>query len=310
VVKKSILFIFLICLVLKIVCGYLPVEVIHAQYSELENTLEGEFLVLREEKVVTAPFRGRFVKVKEEGERVAKNAVIGYLEKVAGTSLEKKSSQPIKALSAGVISYHTDGWESICHPEMWAQLDLTKLDTLRDFKAKIVKTTSEKINPDVIEAGEGIFKITDNLAPCYFYLSGTGAYPEKIKKGSSVSIRLEKEQDHLLKGVVTELSRKTGSYSILLKINNVGSLNQNRQEKGEMIVCSYKGVVLPEKALVFKEGKYGVYLFQKGRAGWKEVERIAQLGGEVVLSGLMADDWIIADPHKVKEGKRVLRINK
>ena len=309
-VKKSVLFIILSCLLLKFVCSYLPVEVIPARYSELENTVEGEFLVLREEKVVTAPFRGRFVKVKEEGERVAKNTVIGYLEKAEGTSLEKKSSQPIKTLSAGVLSYQTDGWESVCHPEMWTQLDLTQLDTLQDFKAKAEKTTSERINPDVIEAGEGIFKITDNLAPCYFYLSGSGAYPEKIKKGSSVSIRLEKGQDHLLKGVVTELSRKTGSYSILLKITNAGSLNQTRREKGKMIIGSYKGVVLPEKVLVFKEGKYGVYLFQKGKAGWKEVERIAQLEGKVVLAGLTEDDWIIADPHKVKEGKRVLRINK
>jgi putative membrane fusion protein len=297
----------------KIVFSYLPVEVIQARISELEDTFEGEFIVLRQERVITAPFKGYFIKIKNEGERVAKDTVLGYLEKVEGTSLEKKSSLPIKASAAGLISYQIDGLESICAPEMWLQLDLSKLETL----LKVVKASSaEKDDQDnqkregMFEAGEGLCKIVDNLDCCYFYWSGAGAYPEKIKKGGNLRIRFEDNQELVLKGVVVDLSRQTGKYGVLIKILNLGNLNSSRKEKGEIIAHTYKGIVLPEKVLVEKDGQYGVYLFKKGRACWKKVEKIAQLRGKVVLSNLKEDDWVIADPQLVTEGKRVTRINK
>ena len=69
-------------------------------------------------------------------------------------------------------------------------------------------------------------------------------------------------------------------------------------------------MILPEKVTTEKNGKFGVYLSKKGKATWKEVEKIAQLQGKVVLSGLSESDWAIADPQLVSEGKRVSRINK
>jgi putative membrane fusion protein len=297
----------------KIVFSYLPVEVIQARVSELEDTFEGEFIVLRQERVITAPFKGYFIKVKNEGERVAKDTVLGYLEKTDGTSLEKKNSLPIKASAAGLLSYQIDGLESICAPEMWLQLDLSKLEAL----LKVVKASSaEKDDQDnqkregMMEAGEGLCKIVDNLDSCYFYWASVGAYPEKIKKGGNLRIRLEDNRELVLKGVVAELSRQTGEFGILIKILNPGNLNPGRKETGEIIAHSYKGIVLPEKVLVEKNGQYGVYLFRKGRACWQEVEKTARLQGKVVLSGLTEEDWVIADPQLVTEGKRVTRINK
>ena len=74
-----------------------------------------------------------FVKVKNEGERVAKDTIIGYLETFEGTSLEKTGPLPIKATVAGLVSYQTDGLESFCNPEIWLQLDLEKLQVITRF---------------------------------------------------------------------------------------------------------------------------------------------------------------------------------
>ena len=48
--------------ILKIVFSILPVEVLQAKTSELEDTFAGEFIVLRQETVIPAPYRGYFCK--------------------------------------------------------------------------------------------------------------------------------------------------------------------------------------------------------------------------------------------------------
>lgn len=312
-VKKILLVGLLGFVAFKLVSAYLPVEVIPVQYDVLEDTLEGDFLVLREEKAVTTQARGRFNPVKTEGERVAKGTVIGYLETLGGTSLEKKSTLPVRAPSAGVLSYLTDGLENICAPEMWTQLDLTKLD--RQMLAAFEQTQASRAdnasggNGLVVEAGQSIFKIVDNLAPCYFYLKGTGAYPEKVKKGDKILVRLDNNQGKLYKGTVEDINRETGTYRILIKITNGEVQAQGRKQTGEMIISTYEGIVLPEEVLLYRENQSGVFLFKKGKACWQEVECLARLGGKVVLSGLERDDWIIATPDKVQDGQWVRRIN-
>lgn len=310
-VKKILLFSLFAFVLFKLITGYLPVEVIPVQYAEVEDTLEGEFLILREEIAVTTPVRGRFQAVKMEGERVAKGTVVGYLETLGGTSLEKKTTQAVKAPCAGILSYETDGLENICDPALWTQLDLSKLDpqmletTLRDINTTGTTGTEDT---NIIEAGQGIFKIVDNLAPCYFYLSGNGAYPEKVQKGDNISLRLANNKEKLFQGTVIDLIRETGSYRLLLKITHGQIPERGRQEKGELIVSSYKGIVLPEEVLLYRDNQYGVFLFKKGRACWQEVKRIAQFGGKVVLSGLERDAWIIAKPEKLHDGQWVWRI--
>lgn len=296
--------------IIKTALSYLPVEVIAARPSVLEDVQEGEFIVLRREIVVTAPFKGRFTKEIKEGERVAKDAVIGYMEKIGGSSLGKQSSLPIKAPKAGIVYYHTDGFENICNPEKWAQLDLSKLDKLQNLIKQSPPIPSDKINNEIIESGEGFLKIVDNLVPCYFYLAGSGAYLEKVKKGDCLKICLEENPASFINAEVEDVFRKTGSYGILIKVSDNKIINQNRKEKGKIITSSYKGVVLSEKVLVKKDDKYGVYLFRKGRANWQEVEITARFKGKVVLKGLSADDWIITNPQRVREGKRIFRLHK
>lgn len=312
-VKKILLVGILAFVVFKLVSAYSPVEVIPVQYDVLEDTLDGEFLILREEKAVTTEIRGNFNPVKTEGERVAKGTVIGYLETLGGTSLEKKSNLPVRAPSAGVLSYHTDGLENICAPEMWTQLDLSKLNLqmLTSFEQAQPARAGNAPGVDglVVEAGQSIFKIVDNLAPCYFYLTGTGAYPEKVKKGDKILVRLDNNKEKPYKGTVEDINRETGTYRMLIKITNGEVQAQGRKQTGEMIISTYEGIVLPEGVLLYRENQSGVFLFKKGKACWQEVECIARLGGKVVLSGLKYDDWIIATPDKVREGQWVRRIN-
>jgi len=303
-----------IYVILKLVFNILPVEVVQAKASALEDSFTGEFIVLRQETVIPAPYKGYFVKVKNEGERVAKDTIIGYLEIIEGTSLEKSSSLPIKASAAGLVSYQTDGLEGFCNPEIWVQLDLEKLQALPNLEMNLAdKKNSEDTKQQgnrFVNNGDGICKIIDNLDYSFFYLLGSGAYPERIKKSSNLKIRLDSNQGLTLKGYVVDVYRKTGEYGILIKISNSGDYNFERKERGQIITASYKGIVLPEKVIIEKNGKFGVYLFNKGKATWQEVEKIAQLQGKVVLSGLSTADWVIADPQLVSEGKRVTRLNK
>ncbi|MDD2402127.1 MAG: HlyD family efflux transporter periplasmic adaptor subunit [Clostridia bacterium] len=299
----SAIFIFVL---VKVAYRYLPVEVISTRTSFLESSVEGEFIVLRQEKAVAAPYKGRFIKIKSEGDRVAKGTVIGRLEITEGTSLEKKSSITIKAPIAGILSYETDGYEGLCAPETWLQLDLTKLDMLQNLDKEKMK---EKNSDGFVEAGEYCYKIVDNLGDCYFYLYGSGAYPEKIKKGNRVKICLDKNNENI-NGKIIEISRYQGEYGILIDALDCSTVYQSRKIKGEVISYKYEGVVLPEKVLVNKDGQDGVYLYKNGWVNWKETKKTAQFDGKVVLEGLEDNAWVIADPNLVIEGERVFHLNR
>lgn len=298
----------LLYFIIKIVSSCLPVEVVQAQVAELEDFLEGEFIVLRPEQKVAAPCSGYFLQVKQEGERVAKGALLGYLETTAGSSLEKTTSRTLNAPMAGLVSYNLDGLEQVCLPEIWPYLEIGSLAVFME-KLPLDEGISTEEGARV-SAGEGVCKIINNLEECYFYWQGEGAFPEKIKKGGSLRIRLKEQPQVILKGIVKELTRDVGKYCLLIEILNAGNLSLQRCMLGEIIVENFKGVILPEKVIVEKEGQWGVYLFKKGRAHWQAVEKIAHLRGQVVLDNLTEKDWVIVDPQLVVEGKRVTRLNK
>ena len=291
------------------------VRAVPAAATVLEETLETDFILLREDTVVPAPCAGALETVCQEGERVAKGAVVGYLIILEGTSLEKEKRIPLVSPVAGLLSFKLDGYEHIFHPDMWSKLDLSKLDApggvnvQADGEPKKNEETRAAVS-GMVEAGQDLFRITDNLRPSLLYFAIKAPLPEVLRDGE-VEIRLREPEDLSLQGTVHDIFRDGDIYRAVVKIPSRMELLDLRRVKGAVITNKFRGVVLEKEALVMRDNTPGVYILNKGQVAWREIEIIGTVDSRVAVAGLGKDDWIVVSaPVLVKEGQRIFFYNK
>lgn len=271
----------------------------------LEEDLDVDFLVIREEHRVAAPFSGKLELLAKDGEKVPKGTVVAYLHKEAGTSLEATSKIPLIAPVAGIFSMQLDGLESICNPKVWAQIDVHKLPTL--------EKGLEKNNPgnasgrEQAVAGTPLFKIVDNLSPTYLFLESDQLNSDKIQKGRSIELRLPELAELPIQGYIVDFFQEGGQTKLLLEITSMNDIEKFRRIKGKLILANYEGIIISENMLVSQNGLSGVYLMQNGRASWQEITIRGIVDKKVAVAGLEEGQWIISTPNLVKEGQRVFR---
>lgn len=282
------------------------VEVKPVQSGVFENKLDAEFIIVRQEEVVSAPNHGRLEKNCGDGEKVPKDAVIAYFYVVKGTSLQEEIRIPIKAPCAGIVSFQPDGFESIGNPEVWKQLDFDKLGEL---KAKLIQkniSVKKSQNENNLSAGQDILKIMDNLSPSYLYF-------EKDKKdvtaefqaGQYLDISIEELDNLRINGKITDIFQTDDKIRLFIQIPSLSALQTMRLIKGQLVVEQFSGVIVPKKALNVREDKKGVFLFKNGHALWQEVNVIAEIEEQVILEGIKEGDWIITTPGLIKNGQKV-----
>ncbi len=279
------------------------VEVIPVQHKIVEDVLNTDFLVLRDETLITAPASGRLEMNYSEGERVGKNAVVGYIIKTTGTSLQKEEKIPIRVHQTGILSFHVDGFENLCHPETWAQVDVS---LFADLEKNLAKKTNNVENNSIVNKGDSLFKITDNLSPCYLYSKVTGIYPEEWKEDILLSIKLQEFNNEKITGRIIEFAKNDDAVNMLIKISGSKGIEKYRRLRGEIVVEKNKGTMLEKSVLVLQQGVPGVYLVEKGRSTWKKVSIIEYLGDNVLVDGLQLGQQLILTPSLVKEGQRIL----
>lgn len=279
------------------------VKTVPAEYSVLEDTKEVAFLVIRQEKSISSPIAGLFEKVCEEGERVAKDATIGYLVAMTGTSLEKTEKMPVKTPYAGMLSYKTDGYENLFTPEIWQELDINKVIELE--KGLTPSDGGKAKNIDQIEAGQRLFKIVDNLAPEYLFAEFVSDSDNAIEEGSFVEINLDDSENPRLKGIVKDIEIRDEKIRVLLKISTTTQTRETRRLKGSIVIDRFSGVVLQKDVLVKRGDKIGVYILDKGLVQWREVNIAGAVKEKAAVEGLSSSDWIVTTPGWVREGQRM-----
>lgn len=304
-VPALILLFLVLCWGFKSLAGCL-VDVVQVQPSGLEDILAADFIVIREEKAVSIPYAGQIELLHREGERVAKDTVIAYLIKERGTSLEGTDKIPLIAPQAGVLSFTTDGLENILSPQSWNQLDVSKLPGLQ--KGLDNQAGGDAKEKKSVTAGEFLFKITDNLAPSYLYLETDKDIPAGLFiKGHNLDIKLG-QPDESIQGLITELSTESKITRMLLKITTYAGLEKTRKLSAAIITNKYNGLVVPEQTLEIKDQKTGVYLLQKGKAVWRQVNVTGRSQKMAAVEGLEPGEWVIATPQLVREGQRVFSL--
>lgn len=283
------------------------VNAIPARTSVLEETKAADIIVIREEEVVPAPVSGRLEIACREGERIAKGTIVGYLVTLEGTSLEKEKKVPLVSPRAGILSFQLDGYESVFKLENWTLLDIRKLEQEQGLAVQDNGDAreSEESGERMVEAGQNLFRITDNLQPNYLYLEIEAPLPEAVRNGE-IEIRLNGPDGQLVRGSVADIYRDRDKYRTLVQVPGLPEIQNTRRAKGYYIVNKYQGVVLNRQVLVMKGDNTGLYILDKGQVAWQQVEVAGTVGERVAVTGLKQNDWIITAPSLVKEGQKII----
>lgn len=238
-------------------------------------------LVVRDEIVLFAPQSGTIKRLVPEGQRVAEGEVIAQIQSAYG------GSQPVKAVRAGVVSYHTDGMESLLTPETVETLNLSDLKiTFHGLK--------EVPEGSMVEKGEPIAKIVDNLQPYQLWLEfdvdNLASFPPA---GKSIKIQLDEIQ---CLGKVIKVTARGVVAEALLELYREEFLLA-RELKLNLILESKKGLKIPNEALVVIDDSPGVYKKTATGSRWVPVTIEFQNEEYSIVTGLARGDQVITNPR-------------
>lgn len=270
-----------------------------ARYGVIEDIIPVEGTLIRNEKVLPAPKTGRLKILIPEGERVRIGAVVAQVAAPAMNSQNGEILYNITAPVTGIVSYQTDGLESVYTPNNLKALPVSKL--------RSVETKNSKLTGGMqVEEGKAAAKIVNNLDT----VNIIGVIPkakvsgDMLQPGKRIKVRFDKNQAAPIYLSIADSSFQGQENLYRLLLNNYSDRFINpRTVSFELITRRFEGFIVSGGALVEKEGQLGVYIIYKEAVKWKKVQLIGQINNEVAVGGLETGVSIVQNPKYASEGR-------
>lgn len=267
------------------------VRMLSIETINLTTMMEG--ILIKKEKVIKAPCGGRLHLVRPDGERLemgGRGAEIISAEQGAGEVI-----YDIYTDTTGILCSHLDGYESILSPANIGELAMPAIEKI-----------DEQPLPDgaIVERGQPVFKIIDNLSPVYIY----GAMPKSAFAGGywdepgSLTASWKNFSFSVTPG---ELNDVAGDAKGLFLLSDFPEqIIHHRKVSISVTTRALRGLLTPERAIVYKDGKPGIYLAIKRKAVWTPVEIEGAMSGKVAVSGDGIEEGVsfVSNPVFVREG--------
>ena len=249
------------------------------EYGCLEDKLVGRAIVINHEEMVLAQNEGRFENMVKEGEKVSKGALLGYYVDAQGKSA-------LRAQLSGIYVSQTDGLE-----ETFRTMSLQEV-TSEVFNYK----TSRAAGDRPIAAGQAIYKIVDSLQVTRLLIQFPGDKADfEISDQQTAKVLLAGKD--LGKAVVTAIKQDSENIFVIMDCSSFREeLLGQRYVELEVVFNSYSGYLIPEKALVEREGKKGIYCSNGEDITFKPVKIIKIKDDIVVVEGLNINDLLVKNP--------------
>jgi len=267
-------------------------EVKFLSQDEIKKTMAVEGLVIRKEEPVKAPASGELRLLARDGERLRLGAPLAQVR-----GLKEKT---VLSPRAGVFCTHPDGLENVLVPGMIDVLDMVRVEKLSNSNPQT--TTGE------VAAGQIIGKVVDNLGPVLIYIQvdNPDEYTAMLfDKGAAVSLIWEGRE---LTGTITEarVTDNTASMFVELAEYPENFIHQRRVQL-ELVTRKIAGWLVPVNAIVFKDGKPGIYLVHKQIIRWEPVTAGNRLEDMIVVSGDHLSESVryVSNPGWAWEGARL-----
>ncbi len=252
-------------------------------------TVEG--IILREEKIITAPERGKFFPLVKANSRVREGQIIGNIENGYGIN---KKVVPVKIADAGLISYKIDNYEKILNPNSFFSLDLDS-NKLKDIQErKIIISEGEEVF-----SGDPIARLTNNLKPILITIFMDKNNLKLILSQNNKNIKIKLSEEKIIRGEI--LNIETISDMLILKVNQWDKhLINERKKIFDIILKEYTGIVLPCEAIVKKENERGVVIKEDNNLKWEKITVLGELNNRIIVNGIEENTIIVLNPNIIK----------
>lgn len=246
-------------------------------------------LIFREEQVVLAPWRGRVRLLMQEGERAPAGAVVAEL---ISEGVDQVKKLELTAPRAGLVSFHSDGLETVFRPDLVDTLQLEKINY--SAESRMIS------DGETVERGERVFKIVNNLRPFFLSLTlDTDDLDSLPRTGGSLGIRV-KGQEQLYPGKVVNIISRGVVGQVILSVDRGDALLRDRYLDLDLILESKRGLQIPSRAIVYRENRAGVYKATAKGFRWVPVELLFQEGEAIIVEGLYRGDRIAINPEAIE----------
>ena len=396
-----------------------------------EDVLPCRAWSFQQESVVYTDLPGTVVPMINSGERISKGVEIGRFNYQNTLSLYEEGNRRLYSPIAGILSYEVDGLEFVNMRRDYQILTVELIEGKLEELGFLTEETSggftdilqdkleqesggapeqepavqepEITPPKAVAAGEGIFKVTDNLSDCYIYLRTQEPSITPFEAGEIIDLRLRTEEGLLtgkaeviecsplglpaslppsgeeadgpeassaagdqsggkeqtaaengvsqtpegesldpsvgksdqpadwinggaptaamilsgsLKGPEeggpedTTLSEKPQSqaegWGILVRLTSgLEPVRHSREQELDIVIGSEEVGEVNSGALVEKNGRTGVFLYQKNTVVWTPVEVLEQRDDRTVIKGVDAGETVITRPWLVRDGMKL-----
>lgn len=247
---------------------------------EVRASVDISGILVANERVLVAPAAGRIQWLAPAGLRV----FVG--EPVARITSPGGGTAAIDAPAAGLLSYTSDGLESVLRPGTLPDITMPSLAGIKS----VTVADGQEVN-----AGQTVGRVADNLDPVYIYVA-------KVPPGMPDKSWHLTWQGRDLRAVVSYLRGPGGG--LFLKLDRYpDKILDGRVVNFAVVTQTLTGRLVPQTALAVRDGQTGIYLDQSGQAHWVKVQVAGRLSGMVKLAGLPRRDALyVVNPLWVREG--------
>lgn len=259
--------------------------------DEINETSPAEGLLIKTEELFKAPAPGELELKVRDGERLRAGTLLAEIKGVGQTTVQSSG--------AGVFCTHVDGLENLLTPEMIGKLDLLAVE---DIKASAPPAGA------TVDSGQFFGKVVDNLKPIFIHIRWENADPgaaATFRTGETAYLIYEGRE---LAGLVRDVIKTNGMIYLMVEMSDYpDEFIHQRNIEVELVIRKLSGWLVPREAVVFKDGRPGLYVVLKQRVSWLPVTVDDRLDDTVSVTGNGLSDALryITNPDRADEGTRL-----
>ena len=192
------------------------------------------------------------------------------------------------ASQSGVISFYTDGYESVLSAENIASLSAADINTV--LAGERLTTPSAKET--------AVYRIVNQ--DCWYVALVTDAKTWNPVVGQPYTLQMEGFEDLSFTAFVTSVQKESGSILAVFQINDpIGPLIYQRTGRAKL-TATISGLSVSSKALSEENGQIGVWLIDVGGETFIPVEVLSRDGSNALIQPLVDGALGIGQAVRIK----------
>ena len=268
--------------------GNLTWQVLQARLMKVEPLMPGKIrqtakvsgCLVKNETLVSSPVRGQLKLPVQDGQRVSAGETVAVVTTVHTQEGEdKKNNFAVQAPVAGLVCVCIDGLEGLLRFDDLKALEMTGVE-------KLDKQPLTLCTGMIVEKGRPVIKLVDNLSPVKIWLRvSPGEFPpEKLAGKAFVDVLWE---ENSFRAQVEDVQAAKEDIRVLLSASVYPQqlLLGRRWVQLELVKNELSGFLVPEGAILQKDGIMGLYVLYKQGARWVPVEVVGRTNGQLLING-------------------------